>query len=122
MSENRWWEYVQRLIGDDTYKEAAQRAGFDQSAFTRWRKGAQPDVAFVVKLARGYHSNVLEALVEAGFITEQEAALREIPTQSHREMLEVVDSELLMQEVLKRVRNTRESSGASDRPAPDGGR
>ena len=63
-----WWDYVQDVIGDDSYTDAANRAGFDKSAFSRWRKGAKADPAFAVALARGYGANVLEALVAAGLM------------------------------------------------------
>lgn len=56
-------------------RDAAKQAGFNQSAFTRWKNGAKADPDFVVKFARAFHLNVLEALVEAEFITEEEASL-----------------------------------------------
>ena len=65
-------------MGNDNAQTAAQRAGISSSNFSRWKKGANADPEFVVKIARAYHANVLEALVEAEFITEQEAGLKEI--------------------------------------------
>lgn len=59
-------------------RDAAKQAGFNQSAFTRWKNGAKADPDFVVKFARAFHLNVLEALVEAEFITEEEANLTEV--------------------------------------------
>lgn len=59
-------------------RDAAKKAGFNQSAFTRWKNGAKADPEFVVKFARAFHLNVLEALVEAEFITENEANLTEV--------------------------------------------
>lgn len=59
-------------------RDAAKQAGFNQSAFTRWKNGAKADPDFVVKFARAFHLNVLEALVEAEFITEKEAQLHEV--------------------------------------------
>ncbi|OFN19040.1 hypothetical protein HMPREF2604_05290 [Corynebacterium sp. HMSC055A01] len=56
-------------------RDAAKKAGFNQSAFTRWKSGAKADPEFVVKFARAFNLNVLEALVEAEFITEKEASL-----------------------------------------------
>lgn len=56
-------------------RDAAKKAGFNQSAFTRWKGGAKADPEFVVKFARAFNLNVLEALVEAEFITEKEASL-----------------------------------------------
>jgi len=45
-----WWDYVQDVIGDDSYTDAANRAGFDKSAFSRWRKGAKADPAFAQRV------------------------------------------------------------------------
>ncbi|WP_139812905.1 hypothetical protein [Prescottella equi] len=107
MTETRWWRYVQRVIGDDAYKDAASRSGFDQSAFTRWRKGAQPDVAFVVKFARGYHQSVLEALVEAEIITESEAQLQRVQV-GKSEVLRAISTEELADELSRRIRDAHD--------------
>ena len=56
-----------------TLRDAAKKAGFNQSAFTRWKGGAKADPEFVVKFARAFNLDVLEALVEAEFITPEEA-------------------------------------------------
>ena len=56
-----------------TLRDAAKKAGFNQSAFTRWKSGAKADPEFVVKFARAFNLDVLEALVEAEFITPEEA-------------------------------------------------
>lgn len=66
-------------MGEQTQLEAARKIGISKSNITRWKEGARAAPDFVVKVARAYDSNVLEALVEAGFITEEEAALREVP-------------------------------------------
>lgn len=78
MTTTRWWQYIEPVISDMTMRDAAKQAGFNQSAFTRWKNGAKADPDFVVKFARAFHLNVLEALVEAEFITEEEAQLHEI--------------------------------------------
>jgi hypothetical protein len=102
MVETTWWSYVQSLIGDDSPAEAASRAGFDKSAFTRWKKGANADPAFVVRLARAYGADVLEGLVAAGTITSREAggAGRQA---APRELLRAVPDELLVREVMRRI-------------------
>lgn len=64
---------MEGLIGNATAKEAAQKSGISASNFTRWKQGANADPEFVVKIARAYDANVLEALVEAEFITADEA-------------------------------------------------
>ena len=98
----RWWEYVTKVIGKDTYSAAANRAGFDKSAFTRWKNGARADPDFVVKFARNYNRNVLEALVAAGFLTDEEADLREVNT-GGTTLKEATDAELT-EELLLRLR------------------
>ena len=78
MTDTRWWKYIQKLMGDQTQLEAARFIGISKSNITRWKDGARAAPDFVVKVARAYNANVLEALVEAEFITEEEAQLREI--------------------------------------------
>lgn len=78
MNETRWWKYLQKLMGDQTQLEAARFIGISKSNITRWKDGARAAPDFVVKVARAYRANVLEALVEAEFITEEEAQLREV--------------------------------------------
>ena len=100
MTNTRWWQYVSQVIGGSTYSEAAEKAGFDKSAFTRWKKGARADPDFVVKIARAYGVNVLEALVEAEFITDEEAALTTIAPQLD---LAQIDAQELLDELQHRV-------------------
>ncbi|ALA68426.1 hypothetical protein CLAC_03270 [Corynebacterium lactis RW2-5] len=87
-------------MGDDNNTEAAKKSGISSSNFTRWKKGARADPDFVVKVARAYDVNVLEALVEAEFITEEEAALTTVaPTLD----LSQVDAQELIDELQHRV-------------------
>ena len=73
MAETNWWQYLSDLMGSDTPTAAARKAGISASNFTRWKQGARADPDFVVKIARAYNGNVLEALVAADFITPEEA-------------------------------------------------
>ncbi|AEI11857.1 hypothetical protein Celgi_1338 [Cellulomonas gilvus ATCC 13127] len=102
MVETSWWTYVQELIGDDSPAEAAARAGFDKSAFTRWKKGANADPAFVVRLVRAYGGSVLEGLVAAGTITNREAGLMG-RAPSPRIALQAAPDDLLLSEVQRRM-------------------
>jgi len=74
----RWYQYVSTVTEGLTAKEAADRAGFDQSAMSRWKNGLNADVKFVVQFARAFHQNVLKALAEAEIITDEEANLHEV--------------------------------------------
>lgn len=78
MNESRWWNYVQAVAGDVQAKEIADAVGIDKSNVTRWKQGSRPAVEFVLKFARAYGRPVVEALAESGFITDEEAGLREV--------------------------------------------
>lgn len=94
MTNTRWWTYLERLMGEDNAMTAANRAGISASNFTRWKKGARADPDFVVKIARAYNANVLEALVESEFITPDEAQLREINPRKVDVLRSLTDTEL----------------------------
>ncbi|MFD4932671.1 hypothetical protein ACFWMS_28215 [Peribacillus butanolivorans] len=104
MSETRWWRYVEQLIDGETAQDAARRAGFDKSAFTRWKKGAAADAAFVVKLARAYRANVVQALAEAELITDEEAALRLVPI-GKAEILRSTPIAELAEEIIRKAKD-----------------
>ncbi|MFW9228613.1 helix-turn-helix domain-containing protein [Corynebacterium striatum] len=100
MTSTRWWRYIEPVISDMTMRDAAKQAGFNQSAFTRWKNGAKADPDFVVKFARAFHLNVLEALVEAEFITEKEAKLKQITVGGPS--LTNATNEQLLDEIMRR--------------------
>ncbi|WRS29657.1 hypothetical protein U6G28_09030 [Actinomycetaceae bacterium MB13-C1-2] len=100
--ETEWWTYVQTLIGNDNYVEAASKAGFDKSAFTRWKQGAKADPAFAVKLARAYNANVIHALVVSGLLTNAEAQLKEV-TLKDSKYLEKIPADELLAELRRRI-------------------
>ena len=100
MTDTRWWHYLNALMNGDNYTEAAKKTGISTSNFTRWRKGARADPDFVVKVARAYDANILEALVEAEFITDEEAALTTIAPQLD---LAQVDAQELLDELQHRI-------------------
>lgn len=100
MTDTRWWRYLSDLMNGDNYTEAAKKTGISTSNFTRWRKGARADPDFVVKVARAYDANILEALVEAEFITEEEANLTEVAPQLD---LAQVDAQELLAELQHRI-------------------
>ena len=109
MNANRWWSYVEETLDGNSALEAGRRAGFDSSAFTRWKKGARPDVYFVVKLARAYNRNVLGALAAAEFITDAEADIHE-----EKVGLDDLSLEVLAAEVSNRLDQALRASVLSD--------
>ena len=96
----RWYEYVLRVTEGLTAKEAAAKAGFDQSSMTRWKSGANVDPKFAVQLARAFHQNVLQALTEAELITAEEADLHEVKVG-----LEDISTQRLLEELARRIDN-----------------
>lgn len=96
----RWYEYVQRVTEGLTAKEAANRAGFDQSAMTRWKNGANVDPRFAVQFARAFNQNVLQALAESEVITDEEAALHEV-----RVGVADMTTRQIMEELARRIDN-----------------
>lgn len=72
-----WWAYVERVTGDDDGVTIAGKLQVNQSTVSRWRTSDTPGkVENVVALARAYGRPVLEALLAAEFLTEQEARVR----------------------------------------------
>lgn len=98
--QTRWYSYVLHVTDGMTAKEVADRAGFDQSAMTRWKQGANADPRFVVQFARAFRQNVLLALVESELISSEEAGLHEV-----RIGVEEMSTHHLLEELAKRIDN-----------------
>jgi transcriptional regulator with XRE-family HTH domain len=96
----RWYEYVLRTTEGMTAKEVADRAGFDQSAMTRWKNGANADPKFVVQFARAFNQNVLMALAQADLITDEEADLHEVKIG-----VQDMTTQELLEELARRIDN-----------------
>ena len=74
----RWWRYVRDVAGDDTQLQIAAKSGIDKYHPTRWKQGWRPAAEFVVAFAQAYNRSPLEALVEAEYLTEEQAALQRV--------------------------------------------
>ncbi|QWY79676.1 transcriptional regulator [Arthrobacter phage Persistence] len=96
----RWYDYITRVTDGMTAREVATRAGFDESAMTRWKKGLNADPKFVVQFARAFNQNVLLALAEAELITDEEAALHEVKIG-----VEEMTTQQLLEELARRIDN-----------------
>jgi len=107
MSETRWWKYVQGVAGDTQAKDIADHVGIDKSNVTRWKQGGKPAVDFVLKFARAYGRPVVEALADAEYITDAEAAVREVK----------VGADELSDVELARELLVRAEARAAERPA-----
>ncbi len=101
-----WWSYVERVGKGAAQKDIAERSGIDAGALSRWKTGQtpRPSAELAIQFARAYGRPPTEALVAAGFITEDEAAQA---IEVHRG-LEDISSDDLIKEVRTRM---------ADRPA-----
>ncbi len=107
MTETSWWRYIQRHAQKATNAELARMTGLEASAFSRWSKGKPADAQAVVTVARALRRSPVEALAAAGFITEEEAGLREVPADlSDAEPEELFAA--LQDRLLRRLGETRE--------------
>jgi transcriptional regulator with XRE-family HTH domain len=95
----RWWLYVESVGRGAQQNEIAARADLDNSLLTRWKKGQAPAPQHVLKFARAYGRNVLEAFVAAEYITDDDAALREVTVG-----LDSYTDQELSDELLRRLR------------------
>lgn len=94
-----WWEYVQQKAQGATQAEIAEKTGIAQSSVARWRT-VSPKSDNAVAFAHAYKRPVLEALIAAGVITEQDAQITEAPQD-----LTKVELEDLLSEALRRVKS-----------------
>ena len=67
-----WWDYVQRTSGHATNKEIADLAGCNPSTVSHWKNGERPHADIVVRYARAKDLRPLEALMVAGYLTEDD--------------------------------------------------
>lgn len=96
----KWWLYLLELAGPNIkLGDIAARIGIDQSHLTRWKTGYAPGVPFVVKTAEAYGRPVVEALVAAEVITEEQAELRTVRVTDPSNMT----TEELLEELRRRV-------------------
>jgi transcriptional regulator with XRE-family HTH domain len=73
---NPWAEYVRRIVGGLKQVQIAERTGLAQTNVGRWLRGepGMPKAESVVALARAFNQPPVEALVAAGYVTNEEAS------------------------------------------------
>lgn len=72
-----WATFVKQHVGTDTQDTVSRRTGIGQPTISRWLRGTHttPSAPNVVAFARAYGIPPVEALVAAGVITSDEAAV-----------------------------------------------
>ena len=78
MTVDQWAQYVRQVAGNLNQLEIAAKTGIAQSNVGRWLRGEPglPKAESVVALARAFDQPPIEALVAAGYITEEEAGAK----------------------------------------------
>ncbi|MDF3280442.1 helix-turn-helix transcriptional regulator [Gordonia sp. N1V] len=72
---NDWWGYITRHAGERlTQKQIAEVSGVDQSTISRWKREGANKPENIIKFARAFRRPPVEALIAAGYLTENEAA------------------------------------------------
>jgi transcriptional regulator with XRE-family HTH domain len=96
-----WSAYVRRVAGGLGQLDIAERTGLAQTNIGRWLRGEPvvPKAESVVAFARAFNEPPVEALVAAGYITEEEAGAK--ARRAKTPLREYSEVELL-QEVLGR--------------------
>ena len=96
-----WSDYVRRHARGLTQVQVSEKTGLAQTAISRWLREDTlvPQAEYVVRFARGFGQNPVEALIVAGYITAAEAgAVTVVPTS----ISEFTEAELL-DELRRRV-------------------
>jgi transcriptional regulator with XRE-family HTH domain len=108
-----WSEYVGRTVGDDQGRDFESKTGLDGSTLSRWKRGEVSGLRAdkVSDFARGYNVSVLEAYIEAGFLSPEEAAARP----ARRPDLTTITNDELVELVRQRLAR---AGGGDDRDAP----
>lgn len=77
---SRWWVYVLKVRAARGLNQAetAAQMGVNPTVLSNWRAGTGPSAQMVIKFARATEENPLVALVEAGYLTPEEAAIRTV--------------------------------------------
>lgn len=86
-----WWDYVQRVSTRATNKGIAAAAGCDPSTVSHWKNGERPRADVVISLARAYGRSPQEALIAAGYLTEEDLSQKVLVRES---LADVSDAEL----------------------------
>lgn len=107
--DNRWWAYLQRLLDDNDLTPAglAAKAGIDRTLFTGWKNGRTVSVPNARAIANALGLNILDVLVNAGILAENEAALTESDPDPS-----VLSDDALLAEIRRRFRRSGLPSAA----------
>jgi len=71
---NAWQSWLAGHVADTTTRAIARRTGDDNKSVGRWLDAERPPAEFVIRLARAYSADAVDALVAAGYLNGDEVA------------------------------------------------
>lgn len=108
-------EWLARVAGEDSTNAIATTAGIYTATLAKQIKRGRLSPEVIISIARGYKAPVLDALVSCGYLTEEEAALKD--RFGLAEALQDATDEQLLRELLRRI-NTEGSLEHPDLVTP----
>ncbi|MFF7683176.1 helix-turn-helix domain-containing protein [Microbacterium sp. NPDC007973] len=82
-----WRQWLDHATRQDSDREIARKAGLTHSTVSRWRNAGTAPAEGIIRIARAYAADPIDALVSAGIITEDDLmngglrnAVRHAPT------------------------------------------
>ena len=110
-----WQEYVRRHASGRSQAALAALVDVSQTAVSRWLKGAQGvDAGVAIRFARAVGDEPLTALIEAGYLTREEAGA----APAARPDFSQLSNDELLELVRGRMRDEKAGGEHADRSAP----
>lgn len=106
-----WWGWVTAVAGTSVYAAIAKRMSVEESitaeAIAKWSKGGRPRPESAISFARAYGESPAVALIEAGYMTPEEAY-----QQAMRFSADALSDAEIAAQVTRRFRNPRDENGS----------
>lgn len=114
---NDWWGYITRHAGERlTQKQVAEVSGVDQSTISRWKREGASRPENIIKFARAFRRPPVEALIAAGYLTEDEAA----DVVTIRPVVADLTDDALLDEVRRRMSGGKNDLEVDEEPRASG--
>lgn len=115
MARDKWRDYVLAVTDGDSQRAIKAKTGIDQGTISRWVSPTQErsllEAATARKFATAYRRPILEVLVHAGVLSEEETGIKVNPPES---LAEVPTADLILE--IRRMANelSRRVTDAAD--------
>lgn len=112
---SEWFDTLARDRGFETDASVARTLGIQQSVIKRWREGSAPSVDNLRKVSHRLSVPMQQAMIAAGYLTEDEAAVVTIPADPS-----TLTNDQLMAELARRVAAFDDSGAGIDQNVAGG--